>query len=354
MIKLDMKIIIFAGGTGTRMWPLSRKSLPKQFIKMFNGKCTLELAIERLQSFGYENIYISTLEEYVDLTKQTVPMLPEKNIIKEPALRNLAPAVGLAVTKIKKENYSGPVAILWADHLMKDVNNFIETLNKAKNFVEKNKNIIAFMGEAPRFANNNLGWIHTGEEIKEGVYKFIEWHYKPPVEKCKKMFESGEWLWNPGYFVMDIDHLFSLYEKYQPEMYKKLKQIGGENAQDIYPTLEKISFDNGIIENIPAEGAVVLKTNMGWSDPGTTYALKEALVGKGNDNMMEGLVESLNTKDCLIINKEDSKLAAAVGLEGMVVINLEDVLLVANKENILEISDLIESLKEKEEYQKYL
>lgn len=357
-----MKILIFAGGTGTRMWPLSRKSLPKQFIKMFNGKSTLELAVNRVKSFGLENIYVSTLQKYIPLVKKTVPNLKPKNIIGEPDLRNVAPAIGYNLIRLRAQGYKGPVAILWADHLMKNKDNFLEILRKGRDLVKKNPNQIVFFGEKPRFANNNLGWIHIGKKIQSGAYKFIEWYYKPTVKKCNKMFTSGKWLWNPGYFLMDLDFALSLYEKLQPEMYKKLvkmeKAIGTKKetvvVKNIYPTLERIHFDKAILEKIPPEKAVVVKTNMGWSDPGTLYALKEALVKQKDKNLTEGTVYTKNTRDSLIINKEKKKLVATVGLEGVAVVNTENVTLVVPKDSILEVTELIKELKENPKLKKYI
>ncbi len=212
-----MKIIIFAGGAGTRMWPLSRKSFPKQFIKMFNGKSTLELAVKRVKSFGYENVFISTLQQYVPLTKKYLPKIPQKNIIGEPALRNLAPAVGYNLIRLRSHGYKGPVAILWADHLIKNEDEFVKTIKEAEKICVENPDKIIFIGKKPRFANNNLGWIHIGEKISANLFKYKEWSYKPSIEKCEKMFKSKEWLWNTGYFIMDIDLGCSFYEKFQPK-----------------------------------------------------------------------------------------------------------------------------------------
>lgn len=356
-----MKILIFAGGTGTRMWPLSRSSLPKQFIKMFNGKSTLQLAVERVKSFGLENIYISTLQRYVPLVKENLPNIKPKNIVGEPDLRNVAPAIGYNLIRLRAQGYRGPVAVLWADHLMKNEKNFLEILKKGESLVKKNPNQVIFFGEKPRFANNNLGWIHTGKVIQLGVFQFKEWHYKPPTETCNKMFASGEWFWNPGYFLMDLDFAISLYEDLQPEMYKKLtkieKAIGTKREKEVinkvYPTLEKIHFDKAILEKVPSNKAVVIKANMGWSDPGTLYALKEALVKQRDKNLEEGNVYTKNTKDSLIINKEKNKLVATVGLESVAVVNTKDVTLVVPKDSILEVSELIKELKEDTKFKKY-
>ncbi len=357
-----MKIIIFAGGAGTRMWPLSRKSFPKQFIKMFNGKSTLELAVNRVKSFGYENVFVSTLQQYVPLTRKYLPKIPRKNIIGEPALRNLAPAVGYNLIKLRSQGYKGPVAILWADHLIKNEEEFIKTIKEAEKICLKNPDKIIFVGKKPRFANNNLGWIHIGEKISKNLFKYKEWSYKPSAEKCEKMFKSKEWLWNTGYFVMDIDLGCYFYEKYQPEMYKGLikieKSIGKpkekETVRKIYPGLEKISFDDAIAKHVTSDEALVLETTMDWSDPGTLYALKEALVEKTEENLTKGDVVTKETKDSLIINEEKSKILVAIGLNGMVAINTKDATLVVPKEKVKEISEILQGFENDKKLKKYL
>ena len=357
-----MKIIIFAGGIGTRMWPLSRKSFPKQFIKMFNGKSTLELAIYRVKSFGYENIFIGTLNEYLPLTKKFLPKIPPKNFVGEPALRNLAPAVGYNLIRLRAQGYKGPVAILWADHLIENEKLFLETLKKAEEISLKNPDKIIFVGKKPRFANNNLGWINFGKQISKNIFEYNKWFYKPPVEECEKMFASKEWLWNTGYFFMDIDFGCHLYEKYQPEMYKKLTQIekavGKANEKQVvnkvYPTIEKVSFDDAIAKNVLPNEALVLKTEMEWSDPGTLYALKEALTSNEKDNLIIGNATVQNTEDTLIVNEEKAKLVATIGLKGTAVINTKDVVLVVPKESVKEISEFLANLEKEKKLQKYL
>jgi mannose-1-phosphate guanylyltransferase len=358
-----MKIIIFAGGVGTRLWPLSRKSFPKQFIKMFNGKSTIELAVNRVKSFGIENIYISTLDKYIPLVRKYFPKISRKNIVGEPALRNVAPAIGYNLIRLRKEGYKGPIAILFADHLVKNEINFINMLKTGEKIINKDPNRLVFVGVKPRFANNNLGWIHTGKSVEHKAYKFIEWHYRPSVDKCNEMFKSGKWLWNPGYFIMDVDFALSMYEKHQPKMYKDLvkieKSIGTKKEitaiKKIYPALEKIHFDNAIAEKVSKDEAVVIKADLGeWSDPGTLYALKEALIKKKEDNLIEGNVSSLETTDSLLINEEKSKLLATVGLEGFIVVNTKDVLLVVPKDKVREVSDLIKEIELDSNKKKFL
>jgi len=357
-----MKIIVFAGGTGTRMWPLSRTKLPKQFIKIFNGKSSFQLAIDRIEKpFGIKNVLVSTNENYINLVKDQAPQIPLENIVGEPEKRNLAPAIGYNLIRLRKKSYQGPIAIIWADHLMNDVDNFIDSLKKAENIVLKYPEKMVFLPEKPRFANNNLGWIHIGKAVEKGVYEFLGWYYKPPIDECKEMFESREWFWNPGYFVMDIDNVLSYYEMFLPEMYAQLNKIGDslgtksekEVINKIYPNLEKVSFDKGIIEKVPHNSAWLVKTNMGWSDPGTLYALKEALVTKGDDNLIEGNVLALGVRDSALINQEKNKLLAGIGLDGFVVVNTKNAILIVHRDKVLEITDLVEQINQDPKLKKF-
>lgn len=322
--SIGMKLIIFAGGTGTRLWPLSRKELPKQFIRMFNGKSTLQLAIDRLApTFGLNNIIISTNENYRNLVAEQLPGLPADNIITEPEKRDLAPAVGFNLIHLKKRGYSGPVALLWADHLMDNVPQFIGCLKEAEKICTKDPQKIAFISEKPRFPNNNLGWIHFGKDNGDGSHTFVGWKYKPDYEACEKMFASGEWDWNPGYLVEDLEHALDLFKEHATEIYERLQQIhdalGTDREAEViaktYPKMPKLSHDNAISERINPEDAVVVRCNMGWSDPGTLYALKEALTKLEAENLEIGnLIKAIDTSDSLIVNEEHNKIVTTIGL----------------------------------------
>lgn len=338
-----MKLIIFAGGIGTRLWPLSRENSPKQFDKMFDGKSTLQLAVERVApAFGLENIYVQTVAKYNKKVKAQLPKIKKSNIIIQPERRNLAPAVCLAMIELKRIGYTGPIALLWADHLMERVEEFIKALQSAKKLILAQPNRFIFLAERPRFANNNLGWIKVGEEIGEidhyDYYGFAGWKYKPEIGECETMFKSGDYFWNPGYFITSVKFLLAQYKILAPEIYQAV--ISGH-----YEQAQKISFDEAIIEKVDLKNAVVLKTNLGWSDPGTFYGLKEALQKDSQDNVIKGLSALLETEDSLIYNLEAGKLVAGVGLKGMVVVNTPDVLMVAPKDEVVKITKLIEKMK---------
>lgn len=357
-----MKAIIFAGGAGTRLWPLSRKNSPKQFGQIFNGKSTLQLAVERISStFPNDDIYISTNEQYVSTVKAQLPQIPLINIIAEPEKRDVAGAVGFNFVKLRKEGYKGAIAILWADHLIKRPEQFIWSLKEGEKIVKKNSELFVMIGEKPRYAENNLGWIKLGQKIKDRLYEFKKWRYRPEVDECKKMFESGEWVWNPGYWVVDLDFTLSLYDKFMPEMYQQLliieKALGTisetRTLRKVYPMLEETHFDNAIVEKLPPSGAVVLTPNMGWSDPGTLYALKEALTDRQVDNLERGMVVPMETSGSLLVNEEAQKVVTTIGLKDMIVVNTKDALVVVAKDEVSKVKELVKKLEANPKLKKY-
>ena len=342
-----MRIIIFAGGTGTRLWPISRKNSPKQFGAIIGDKSTLRMAVDRVRSFGMENIYISTNENYVEFVKEQIPELPEKNILPEPDKRDLAAAVGLALWRLKNNGVTGTIAMLWADHLMKNEDDFVLALKKGEELIGDKSDRIVFLAERPRFPNHNLGWINVGKKIEDNQYEFLRWKYRPDLEECEKMFASGEWFWNPGYFIFDTDFVLGLYKKFMPDMCEALREMAGDYdlIKEKFHILEAVSFDDAILEKIKPSQAVVLKVDLGWSDPGTLYDLKEALEPDMGKNCEQGLTIVEDTKDSFICNEDRDKLLAVIGLKGMVVVNTKEAILVCHKDDVPKVKDLLKKIE---------
>lgn len=350
-----MNIVIFAGGAGTRLWPLSRKNSPKQFEVLKDDKSTLQMAIERIAEFGMDNVYISTNDKYVPLVQKQITNLHEGHIFPEPAKRDLTAAIGLTLLRLKNKGVTGTISVLWADHFMDNPENFTAALKEGEQLITEKSDRIIFLGEKARFANHNLGWIKVGEPVSGKVYEFKEWKYRPDIETCKKMAESHEWVWNPGYFIFDIDFMLGLYKKFQPEMLAQLEAMVGdeEKIKADYPNVESIHFDKAILERIDPSDAVVMKVDLGWSDPGTLYALKEALTNSEEENYVKGNAMMRSTTDSFVYNEEETKLVSTIGLDGMIVINTKDALLVCHKDAVPNITDLLDDFK-KENKEHYL
>lgn len=357
-----MKIIIFAGGSGRRLWPISRKKSPKQFEPIIGQQSTLQLAVERVESqYGAENIYISTNSKYLDILRNQLPQLPKQNIIGEPTRRDLAAAVGLSMMhlfhSLEGDVKDEPVAILWGDNYMNRVENFQQVLKSSETLMKKGQAKIMFIGETPRFANANLGWLGLGEQIGEidnqPYYQFDSLSYRPEKEQCDRMFAEKSHVWNTGYFVTTIGFVLDLYKNHQPKMWQGLSEIEAtigqtdyeETLNRVYPQLDEISFDDAILTHVAPQDALVMHGEMGWSDPGTLYALKEAINGDPEATVTKGLVVTTETTDCLVYNYENKKLVVAAGLEGIIVVNTEDAVLVVHKDNIPLVKKIVNDLE---------
>ena len=352
-----MKVVIFAGGVGTRLWPLSRKNTPKQFEKIVGDKSMLQIAVGKLfPEFKWEDIYISTGTHYEDLVRQQLPQLPKKNIVVEPEMRDVGPAVGLITSLFVKENPDEPIALLWgSDHLVKKEDLFRSALKAAEKIVLKDPEKIVFIGQKPRFASQNLGYLEFGEETERvdgmPVFSFAGLKYRPHLSLAEKFLKDGHHSWNLGYFVTTPKFLWRLFEEFSPVLHKKLQEINNSYLTDdyqkvlesIYPTIEKISFDNAILEKLDHKYARVLSVDIGWSDIGAWEALKEALSEKEDENVTKGKVMLEDSTDTLVFNFTN-QLSVGIDLEKMLVINTEDVLLVCPKDSVPKIKKLVESL----------
>jgi mannose-1-phosphate guanylyltransferase len=351
-----MKVIIFAGGVGTRLWPLSRKNTPKQFEKIIGDKSTLQLAVERLQpDFKYEDIYISTGKKYEDIVRNHLPQIPSENFLFEPEMRDVGPAVGVALSLVGKENPKEPVAIIWSDHFVKKERRFREVLGFAEGMVAKDPESLIFIGQRARFPNQNLGWLEFGDEVSSvrgtKIFQFKKLIYRPSLEEAQKFFEDQTFAWNPGYFVTTPQFALAQYKEFTPKLWEGIKEIQNsygtkefeEVLNKVYPNLEKISFDNAILEKMKTDKVFVIAADLGWSDVGAWEALKEALQISIHENVTQGKVMLTDSTDNLVFNYTD-QLTVGIDLDKIIVINTDDVLLVCTKESVPKIKKFVESL----------
>jgi len=352
-----MKAVIFAGGVGTRLWPLSRKKSPKQFEKIIGDRSTLQLAANRLRpDFAWKDIYVSTGAPYVEIVQKQLSEVPPDHVIGEPEMRDVGPAVGLVTSLLVRDFPSEPVVIVWSDHLVKKEALFRKILMTAGDVVKNDPDRIVFVAQKPRFASENLGWIEYGKEIiiQNGISirSFVDCQYRPDARTAKLYYESGHHAWNLGYFVTTPQFLWSQYKKFAPNMYAGLSRIADawhtgryeETLRNVYPTLEKNSFDNLILENLNPSNAYVISEDIGWSDIGAWEALKEALEEAADKNVTEGKVLLTDTEDSLVYNYTD-QLVTTIDVKDALIVATNDVILVCNKSSVPKIKKLVESLK---------
>lgn len=352
-----MYALLFAGGVGQRLWPISRKNTPKQFSPIMRSKSSLQLAVRRLEPLiPPDNIYISTNKAFQNILFEQFPQIPRENFILEPIRRDVGAAAALAFYKLQKIGIKGPIMFQWADNYLAHDAELIKAIETGKEYIEQNPNRIIFMGETPRFVSENLGYIEYGDELGHigdiSYYQFRSWVYRPKPDRVQEMIKSGSFLWNSGYFVSTVEFVVSQYRILAPEVTELAEEIvsyigtnqEGEKMMELYPQIPMIHFDEAFLMRLKPEQALILKVGLGWSDPGSLDSLKEALQTSQIENVTRGKVVAIDTKDSLIFNEEPGKVVSVMGLENMIVVNTNDVLLIIPKASVRHIKNLLEEL----------
>lgn len=351
--------LLLAGGTGQRLWPLSRKNSPKQFAPLIGSKSSFQLAVERLGAMvPSERLYVGTNQAYEAVLRAQAPALPARNFIFEPCRRDVAAAVALAFFSLEKDGVRGPFMFQWADNYVRNTEELQRAIACGRALVEAKPERMVFIGEKPRYASENLGWIELGDKQGEHggmpYYGFRSWQYRPPKARCEDMLASGNYVWNSGYFVTTVEFMTAAFRRLAPELAQRIEEIVAyrgtprekEKLAELYPTVPSLHFDNAILERLPRDQAVLLQVDLGWSDPGNLYSLKEALQASAVATVTRGEVVEVATKDCFIYNSGE-RLVAAMGLDGVMVVDTPDVLLVVHKDSVRHLGDLLRELGER-------
>ena len=346
-------VAIMAGGIGSRFWPMSRTALPKQFLDVLNtGKTLVQWTYERYAKFiPAENIYIVTSEEYVDIVKTQLPMLPIDNILAEPSKKNTAPCIAYISFKLAQINPEAQCIVAPSDHLILEEDRFQSIALQTLDFVAHIK-ALATLGIQPTHPNTGYGYIqYEGLEVAKDLYKVKTFTEKPDLEIAKSFIESGDFLWNAGIFAWKISSILAAFEKYQPEMYELFDQekmhfnTPAEKTaiQKIYPQCTNISIDIAIMEK--ANNVYVMPASFGWSDLGTWNSAYENMEKDylGNAVASDNVIVIDATK-CMINSPKD-KLVLVQGLDDFIVIDTKDVLLICSRDKEQSIKEYVAEVK---------
>jgi mannose-1-phosphate guanylyltransferase len=359
-----MKAVILCGGSGTRLWPLSRLSKPKQFQALASEKTLFQEAVERLDFLDPEDIFISTNTDFVEVVKEQAPHLPEKNIIIEPALRDTASCIGLAAAVIAKNHPDEVMAVIYADHLIKDQDEFQRKL-KATEKIARDEHSLNIIEVKAKFPNVNLGYVKIGDLIKKieqqshdpiEVYAFEKFTEKPDLETAKKFLESSKYLWNTGIYVWEVSTILDAYRTHLPDTYERLMRIQAayetpeqeKVIQADYPECQKISIDYAIMEKVNPSHVRIIPADLGWSDIGTWLSLHEELADKTDDNITHGDTLSIDTTGSVLHNTESGKCVVALGMKDVAIINTPDAILICPKDRSQDVKKAVAALKNEE------
>lgn len=346
-------VAIIAGGIGSRFWPKSRMSYPKQFLDILNtGKTLIQYTFERFEQFiPKENIFIVTSGEYASIVKNQLPDINDNNIVSEPSRKNTAPCIAFISFKILQDNPDATLIIAPADHLILDNTAFQLTCIKAIQFAETNDALVT-LGIKPTYPNTGYGYIqHEGESVGNNIYKVKTFTEKPNLELAKTFLMSGDFLWNAGIFIWKAESIIQAFELLHPELYEifstEKESFNTQNEKDaierIYPLCASISIDYAIMEK--ADNVFVIPSSFGWSDLGTWASAYDNLEKDYLGNAIAGdKVMVVDSTQCMISAPHD-KLLLLQGLNDFIIVDTNDVLLICKKDKEQEIKEYVAEVK---------
>ena len=346
-----MKAVILAGGCGTRLFPLSRKNLPKQFLKISNEKSLFQNTVERVLRVikDTQSLLISINREcFFHLKNQLKELgINEDNvhIIIEPVSKNTAPAIALAIKYlIEKLNtpFEEVVLVAPSDHIIKPVEKFIETVREAESLTQSG--FIVTFGIIPNKPETGYGYIEAGDNLGP-AYKVKRFHEKPNFELAKQYLQKENFFWNSGMFAFSLKTLLEEFEKHAEDIYHLLKENTFETLLENFHQMPDISFDYAIMEK--TERAVVFPLNLFWSDIGSWESLYNILLHDEMGNVKVGGVIDIDTKNCLILGNK--RLISTIGLEDLLIVETDDVILIAKRGEGQRVREIVNRIKQDKE-----
>jgi len=317
-------IVIMAGGIGSRFWPLSTPEFPKQFIDILGcGRTLIQLTYDRFEGIvPDENVWVVTNEKYVDIVKQQLPNIPAENILAEPCARNTAPCIAWAGWKINKKDAEANIVVTPSDAVVMNVKVFQTIIREALDYTAHHQAIVT-LGIKPNRPETGYGYVQMAQKEVGDIYKVEAFKEKPNLETAKEYLAAGNYLWNAGIFVWNVNTLIEGITAYAPQIAGKLNELAKNfdaaderaKTEEIFPTCEKISIDFAVMEKHPE--VYTIPSDFGWSDLGNWASLYDKLNKDTENNATVGNVDMYECNNC-VVHAEDVKKVVLQGLDGYI------------------------------------
>jgi mannose-1-phosphate guanylyltransferase len=352
--------VILAGGSGTRLWPSSRRNMPKQAIPLIEGKSLFQLALTRVEGWvPPERTFVITNAAQADILAAQAPRIPRSNIIGEPLARDSAAAIFLAAAITGAGDPDALNLVMPADHLLSPVERFRECARGALRLAEKG--MLTTFGVKPRYPATGYGYIERGEPLPDvpGAYRVVRFKEKPDEATAGGYIASGRFYWNSGMFawraraILDAARVFA--REHHDAVAPLAERFGADGFSDAlraaYEPLRKVSIDYAVMEKAP--NIAVVEADFDWSDVGSHTAMRDFTACDADGNIRIGSVEAVDSANCVVASS-DGHLVAIFGCKDMVVVHTADATLVVPADRAQDLKKLISRLENKEDLQKYL
>jgi mannose-1-phosphate guanylyltransferase len=344
---MELYALVLAGGSGERFWPLSRRALPKQLLRLVSKRSLLEETIARLDGLiARERILVLTNVEQEKGVRAALGQFP--NIIAEPAKRDTAAAVALGVGWVAARDHNAAMVVLPADHVIKDTVGFQKTIRIAAR-AAREKNALVTIGIKPASAHPGFGYIELGEPIGEGVHRVVRFREKPNVELAESFVRAGSFRWNAGMFVWTVPTILTEFNRHAPELARFIALCSArarfEKAlRDKFTKLPKTSFDYAVMEH--AEHVLVVEAQFDWDDVGGWQAVARYFEKDEQGNASNCQVTALSAGENIVFDEAGGNIAL-LGVNNLIVVRTADAVLVCHRHHAEKIKKLVAKLPEK-------